>query len=94
MKNMQYFYWGKTRSKGSNVFTNFHILHAEDTHDITGDLKHELKMEEMNLGLQRMQNNGVVKVGHVLGMIDKINLQECTDYFQNLLCDFFLNLNL
>ena len=39
----------------------------------------------MTLGFQRVRNHDIVKVGHLLRMMDKSNLQEWIEQFQKML---------
>ena len=61
------------------------IIHAEGIQIIIGDLCYELEELEITLGLQQFQHQGIVKVGHVYGMMDKIKLKEWTDRLTKLL---------
>ena len=62
-----------------------HILRTEDMRIILGNLRYELKELKINVRLQRVQHYDTVKVGHVYGMMEKINLQELSDRVTKLL---------
>ena len=53
-KTQQLFHWGKPKPNGSRIYTNMRILHTVEIRDIIGDLKYELEIEGINLGLQRV----------------------------------------
>ena len=55
------------------------ILHIVEIRDIIVDLKYELKIAGINLGLQRVQGHDVVKVRHIFGMMDMIDTHEWSD---------------
>ena len=72
---MKLFHLGKHKTDGSRVHTNIHILYTEYTPSIITDMNYELEVEESTLEFQRVQHHDVIKIGHILGMMDKINLQ-------------------
>ena len=79
-KNMQFFHKGKSGNDGSKIHTNICAMYSEDTITIRDDLNHELEEEEdITLGLQRVQHHNKVKIGRVLGMMEKINLKPWID---------------
>ena len=49
------------------------VVHTIDIQDIMCDLRHELEVEGITLGLQRVQYNDVGKIGYVFGMMEKID---------------------
>ena len=61
------------------------ILHVEDTKIIIGDSRCEPEELEIEARLQRAQHHEIAKVGHVCGMMDKIDLQEWKDHLTKLL---------
>ena len=61
------------------------ILHKVEIGDIIGDLKYELEIEGIDLGLQRVKHHDVVKVGYIFGMMDKIDTQDWTKHLQKIL---------
>ena len=73
MKTQQFFHRGKPKSDGSKIYTNMRILHKVDMLDIIVNLRYELEVEDINIGLQRVQHHDVVKVGYILGMLEKID---------------------
>ena len=81
-KTQQCFYRGKPKPNDSKVYTNVRILHAIGIQDIVGDLRHELEVEGVTVGLQRVQHHDVVKVGYVYGMMENIDTKEWTDKVQ------------
>ena len=84
-KTQQFFHEGKPKPNGRKICTNACALHTVEVSGITSDLKCELEVEKINLGLQRVQRHGVVKVGHIFGMMDKIGTQDWLDRLQNVL---------
>ena len=61
------------------------ILHTSCIQGIIGELRHELEVE---VGIQRVQNHDVFKVGNILGMMDKIGTREWSDCLQKMLLMF------
>ena len=84
-KTQQFFHRGKPRSDDSRFYTNMHILHTVEIRDVIGDLKYDLEIEGSDLGLQRMQHHGVVQVGHIFCMMDRIDTHEWPDQLQKIL---------
>ena len=87
-KTQQFFHRGKPKSDCSSICTNMRILHTVDIQDIICDLQYELEVEEITVGLQRVQNHDVVKVGYIFGMMDKIDTREWSDCLQKMLLMF------
>ena len=87
---MKFFHRGKPKNDGNRVHTNIRILHAECIQSIISDLRYELETEEITLELQQVQHYDVIKIGYILEMMDKINLQEWTDRLKKLLFTVFL----
>ena len=52
------------------------ILHSIEVQNIIDDLRYELEVEGIILGLQRVQHHDVVKVGYIFGMMEKIDTKE------------------
>ena len=88
-QTMKFFYCNKPKKDSSGAHTNIRILHAEDIQSIISDMRYELEIEEITLESQQVQNHDVIKVGCtlgcILGMMDKINLQEWTDRLKKLI---------
>ena len=84
-KTQQYFYKGKPKPNGSKIYTNMRILHTVDVQDIIGDLRYELEVEGVTVGLQRVQHHDAVKVGYIFGMMEKIDTKEWTGMLQKVL---------
>ena len=61
------------------------MLHTADRQSMISDLRYEVDVEEISLGLQRVQYNDAIKIEHILGMIDKKNAQEWTGRLTKLL---------
>ena len=74
-KTMYFFHRVKRKNYVSRVHNNVHIIQSDDMQSIVNKLRHELEVEEIILGLQRVQHHDAVKVGNVYGMIYKIRLQ-------------------
>ena len=75
-KTQQFFHRGNPKSDSNRIYTNMRILHAVDGQDIIGDLKHELEVEEITLGMQIVQHHYLVKVGCIISIMDKIDTRE------------------
>ena len=73
---MKFFHRGKPKNDGIRVCTNIRIIHIEEMQSIISDVWQELEAQEIALGLQRFQHHDLIKIGHILRMMDKINLQE------------------
>ena len=61
------------------------ILHTQSTQIILGNLRQELKELEFYAGLRHVHHHDVVKVGHIYGMTEKINMQEWKHHLKKLL---------
>ena len=78
-KTQQFFHRSKPKSDGIRITTNMRVLHTVDIQDVIGNLKYELEVEEINIGLQRVQHHGVFKVGCIFDIMDNIDTQEWSD---------------
>ena len=87
-KTQQYFHRGKPKPNGSKIYTNMRILYTVDIQDVICDLRYELDVERVTVGLQRVQHHDVVKVGYIYGMMEKIDTKEWTDKLQKVLLQF------
>ena len=85
MKTQQSIHECKPKPNGRKTCTNARILRTVEVSCIVDDLKCELEVEENDLGLQRMQHHGAVKVGHMFCMIGKIGTQDWLDRLQTIL---------
>ena len=61
-KSMHLFRRGKSKNDGSRVHNTIHILRTEEIQPIIRDLRHDLVVEEITLGLQRVQRHDVIKI--------------------------------
>ena len=75
-QNMTFFYHGKSKNDDSRACANIRILHVEDIQYTVRDLRYELEIDEIILGLKRVHHHDMIKIEHILEMIDKINVQE------------------
>ena len=66
---MQFFYRGNPRSDGSKIFADIRITHTEDSNDIISDIEFDLEIKDVPIGLQLLQHNDTVKVGHLFGIM-------------------------
>ena len=86
---MKFFYCNKPKKDSIRAHTNIRILHAEDIQSIISDMWYELEIEEITLESQQVQHHDVIKIecilDCILGMMDKINLQEWTDRLKKLI---------
>ena len=82
MKTQQFFHRGRPMKDGRKIQTFIRILHSECMHNIIGDLKYELDINGIVIGLQRVQHHDIVTVGYLLGMKDKIYIPECNKLFK------------
>ena len=76
---------GRPKSTREPIYTNICILHTADIQDIIGDLKYDLEVEGINLGLQRLQHHDVVTIGYICSMMAKIDTREWTKILKNTL---------
>ena len=92
-KTQQCFHRGKPKPNGSKIYTNMRILHTVDIQDIIGDLRYELEVEGVTVGLQRVQHHGVVKVGYIYSMMEKIDNCVLNIITSSSSCYFFVVVN-
>lgn len=84
-KTQQYFYRGKPISTGEPICTNIRTSHTADIQEIIGDLKYDLEVESINLGLQRLQHHDVATIGYICSMLELIDTHEWTKILKNAL---------
>ena len=78
----KYFFRGRPQKLGGTVFTNVLIGHDEDIKDIMLDIKECMEQYNLKIGQQRVQHPEVIKLGYILYLTPKIDLQAWTDFLK------------
>ena len=74
-KTMHFFHQCKPNKDGRRACTNIRVLDTEDMQSIISTLRYELEVEEITSGSKLVHHHDVIKIGCILGIMDKINLQ-------------------
>ena len=77
-----YLFCGRPQKMGVTVFTNVLIGHDEDIKDIMLEIKECMEQYNLKIGKQRVQHPEVIKLGYILYLTPKIDLQAWTDFLK------------
>ena len=76
----KFFPKGRPEKLGGIVFTNVLVVHNEDIEEIVEDLKIGLERCNGKIGKQRIQRHEVVKIGHIMQLLTKVDISEWQEY--------------